>query len=373
MNRSVPKLRDIELMANLPLGPAEDAQPLPRGGQGLRGALDQVLLDALARPPCVVSFSGGRDSSAVLALASDAARRHGMPLPVPAIMRFGDSPESDEQKWQNLVIEHLRLSRIEVLNLTGELDALGATATDVLRRHGVRWPGNAYMHRPVIELARGGTLLTGVGGDELFTTRSERRSARQLALAMSPRRVREEVRLRRHPLDGYGWLTPAGRARLHRAFIHDEVAWPHRWDRALRHWYRSRAFAAMDGALRLVAEGRDVIVINPLLHRQVLAELCPVGGSRGFPNRTEAMRALCGDLLPDAVLNRSTKASFGVPVWGAAVREFAASWDGGGLDTRYVDAGTLRAELNKPVPDFRCILLVHQAWVQTEAASSVRS
>jgi asparagine synthase (glutamine-hydrolysing) len=48
-----------------------------------RQALEQVVRNALQRPPCGVAFSGGRDSSLVLAVATHVARRDGLPDPLP--------------------------------------------------------------------------------------------------------------------------------------------------------------------------------------------------------------------------------------------------------------------------------------------------
>ena len=135
---------------------------------GVLAALEEVMLPALRRPPAVVSFSGGRDSSAILAVATDVARRHGLDDPVPAIMRFPDAPATDETEWQELVLGHLGIRDPDVIELRDELDALGPTASAILDRRGVRWPGNAYLHEPVLERASGGSLLTGLGGDELF-------------------------------------------------------------------------------------------------------------------------------------------------------------------------------------------------------------
>lgn len=364
----MPAPTELEVLANLLLGPDESVDPLPAvHGSGVRVALDRVLAEALARPPCFVSFSGGRDSSAVLALACDTARRHGLEPPVPATMRFPDVPLADESRWQELVLEHIGL-RAEVLTLTDELDALGAAATDVLRRHGLRWPFNAYMHRPLIDLARGGTILTGVGGDELLSTTAPRRSARQLAVAALPRPVRAEITRRRHPPERYPWLSAAGQTRVDRALAGEEVSTPYRWDEAIRHWRASRAFAAMDGAIALIAAPYDVQVVNPLLDLHVMAELAATGGRRGLPSRTEAMRLLCGELLPEELLNRPTKAAFGGALWGPAVREFLSGWDGAGVDERYVDAGRLKAELAASDPDTRGTLLLHQAWLSSASS-----
>jgi asparagine synthase (glutamine-hydrolysing) len=49
-----------------------------------------------------------------------------------------------------------------------DLDFVGPVATDVLRRHGLLHPANAYFHAPLLREAAGGTLLTGVGGDQVL-------------------------------------------------------------------------------------------------------------------------------------------------------------------------------------------------------------
>jgi hypothetical protein len=184
-------------------------------------------------------------------------------------------------------------------------------------------------------------------------------------VASLPRPVRAEIARMRHPAHTGGWLTPAGRSRVVRALAGEEVSWPHRWDRALVYWYRSRAFAALSGTLGLLADDRDVVVVNPFVDPRVLAELMIAGGPGGFPSRTDAMRWLCGSLLPDEVLGRSTKASFGSALWGPAARAFISGWDGTGVDPRYVDPGLLRQELSTPDPGFGMILLVHQGWLMT--------
>jgi asparagine synthase (glutamine-hydrolysing) len=372
MAREVPTPTETEVLANLLLGPDDGVEPLPvfRGGD-LHRALDRVLVEALSYSPCVVSFSGGRDSSAILALACDAARRHGLDLPLPVTMRFPGEPLSDEARWQRLVLDHLGLRNAESVTLRDELDALGPIATEALRRHGLRWPFNAYMHKPVIDLAGGGAILTGIGGDELLSTTSPRRRGRQLVLAGLPAPLRVEISRRRHPPLPSPWLTAAGQARVSRAVTREEVRSPYRWDRALGHWYSSRAFAAMDGTLRLLAAADGVRVINPLLDRSVLSELAALGGKRGFASRTEAMQMLCGRLLPGAVIERVTKASFVGAVWGPAVREFLSTWGGEGVDARWVHVARLKAELTKPEPDTRAILLLHQAWLSSERRSSV--
>ena len=52
--------------------------------------------------------------------------------------------------------------------MTDELDFVGPIAAEGLRRHGVLFPANAHMIVPLAREARGGSLLTGVGGDDTF-------------------------------------------------------------------------------------------------------------------------------------------------------------------------------------------------------------
>ena len=94
---------------------------VPEAGSGGRGApspgempgpspaqvLESMLAPALARPPCVVAFSGGRDSSALLAVASRLAAREGLEPPVAATLRYPGEHEAHEEQWQELVVRHL--------------------------------------------------------------------------------------------------------------------------------------------------------------------------------------------------------------------------------------------------------------------------
>src|SRR5487761_457194 len=95
--------------------------PLPprcRHGGSPLAAMEATILPALARPPCVVQFSGGRDSSLVLAVAASLARREGMAPPVAFTHRFPAVPGADEDEWQELVIRHLGVADWERVELS---------------------------------------------------------------------------------------------------------------------------------------------------------------------------------------------------------------------------------------------------------------
>jgi asparagine synthase (glutamine-hydrolysing) len=371
----------LDVLTNLLIGLQPGAASLPPPqGHSVRAALEQAVLPALSRPPCLVSFSGGRDSSAILAVAVAVARQHGLPAPVPAIMRFPASAESLETSWQELVLDHLGLRDKVIITLADELDALGPVATRVLQEHGVRWPGNGYMHVPIFEAARGGSVLTGVGGDELFSTRGSRgvllrhrrvrprlRDTVAWALELAPRRVRAlEWRLRRAP--EHPWLTREGGALIDRALARDAVAWPSGWDASVRYWPRTRGFAGLTRVLPSLAHAWDVRVTSPFVEPAVLAELARIGGPTGFDSRRAAMRELFGDVLPTAMLERESKAGFSGSVFGEATRRFATDWTGSGVDPRYVDVTALRDIWLSPSPNFMTMLLLQSAWLRSSAA-----
>ena len=189
----------------MPFGAARRPPPLPAPAAGL----EQAILPALQRSPCLVSFSGGRDSSAVLAAAAAIARREGLPAPVPATLRAPGAAESDEAAWQEKVIAHVGIEDWVRLEVHDELDVIGPHAARVLRAHGLLWPCNVHFHLPLFELARGGSLLTGIGGDELFSAAATP-SRRRRAFGWAPPPLRRAVLARREPVD-FEWLTPAAR------------------------------------------------------------------------------------------------------------------------------------------------------------------
>lgn len=358
-----------------------DAPALPEPAPGrARDALADAIREALEHPPCSVSFSGGRDSSGVLALATHVARSEGLDPPIPITLRFGGAARTDESDWQERIVAHLGLTDWERIELTTEVDLLGDLAQAFITTHGLHWPPNAHVHAPVFTRARGGTVLTGLDGDDLFgwawgATRAalqrpgpvSPRAVLRAGLACAPYRVRL-ARKRRTAPRLTTWLRPDPQERMEASIADWFAAEPRRWDRHVARFARLRGHVCAVESLDLLAADHGVRTRHPLLDRRFLATLAAEGGRAGYGNRGATLRALFGDLLPVDVLYRRGKAEFSSVLWGPRTRAFAAQWDGRGLDDELVDVDALRREWAREAPLFGSALLLHDAWLAARSA-----
>lgn len=362
------------LFGTSPVAPPPRAPDLPRQ------TLEDLIRPALGRPPCLIAFSGGRDSSALLAVALDLARRDGLAEPVAVTLEY-ESAATFEREWQDRVLGHLGLGDRIRLQISDELDFVGPVAAEVLRRHGPMYPANAHVLVPMAREARGGSLLTGVGGDDVFGNwpwhdtaawfarrrRPHARDARQCAHMLSPHRVRTEV-LRRQGTYTLPWIRAAVRREV-AAQIASELSsaprtWPARmmWSAAWRPW---RAGAH---SLQLLGADRGVSVLTPFLEPSFLAAMAHAGGRWGWGNRTDTMQALFSDLLPSEVITRRGKAEFSGAFFGPQTKRFAEHWDGRtGTDPGLTDPEALRQTWLGPQPHFFCTMALQAAWLATDA------
>ncbi len=344
----------------------------------LAEVLEQVLVPSLNRPPCVVAFSGGRDSSAILAAATHAARRHGLPLPVPVTNRFPSSPDTDESEWQEMVIDHLGLEDWVRVDLSDELDVIGPLAGPVLRRYGVLWPMNSHFLLPAIAHAGEGTVLTGTGGDELFLPSAERAAlilnrqirprrsdALVLARAFGPRYFRtRQVVPRIEPLS---WLRPAANRErsvtLARMLAHEPLWWGRS---VVEHWWRSRARLALVYSIDALGRAAQVRVEHPFMHPDFLTAIAGAFWRTGFASRELAMDLIVGDGLPLPVRRRTDKIAFFQPFFHRHSREFVAGWNGAGVDEAIVDVEALRRTWSEGEVDGRSYSLLQSAWLHAQ-------
>lgn len=378
-------LSQLEIASNLVLGAASPASHLPRRGRfaSARIALEAAVQQALERTPCVVSFSGGRDSSAVLALAVHVARREGLELPIAVTLRFPGVDQADETAWQELVVRHLGVEEWERVEVGEELDMLGPYAQDVLKRCGLLWPANSYVHEPILRRAELGSLITGVDGDGVLGSwrwqahadvASGRRARSvgnlvKVAHAASPRPVRSLV-ARRHEVQAPLWLRPDAARAFVEAVRREHANEPFSWGRRVR-WLAQRKYLHLvRSSFETMARAHSVEVTHLFIDPGFLRSLAD--HSRFGPgDRTAAMRELFGDVLPEAVLSRRTKAVFGRSFASGQSREFIAGWSGGGLNEEIVDGEVLsRVWKEDADPGRQSMLLLQSVWLASSAQRS---
>jgi asparagine synthase (glutamine-hydrolysing) len=327
-------LTPLEVATGVLLGRAPDRAPARSEAAGPAiHVLERALLAALQRPPCLVSFSGGRDSSALLALAVRVARREGLPEPVPATEIFPAVSESEETEWQRLVIDHLALREWSRISFDDELDIVGPVARSLITSYGLMYPYNLHLHAPLIDAASGGSLVTGLGGDEVLAPGSRQlavltgrvrprpRDLLRLGFEAAPRRLQRAI-FERRPGISFPWLHPAADRALHSAWSGDSLRFPLRWDGRLREWRRSRYVqVTLDFFARLGARA-NVRIVSPFTDLEFVGAFAREGGFRGFPSRAAAMEALFPPILPEALSRRQSKASFDAVLWNRHTRSF---------------------------------------------------
>ena len=383
-------LTPLELVLGRPLGIDPDAPALPHVEPGTLPleVLEDAVRQGLERPPCLIMFSGGRDSSGVLAVAVGVARRLGMQLPIPLTLRFPGVDEAEEDEWQELVVRHLGLDSWVRQRIDDQLDLLGPYATRVLLRHGTIWPPNAFVMSIAAEAAEGGSVVTGSFGDEIFEpdprlnriragldgeTHLGVRDLLRIGLVLSPRSVRRRVAGRRSLRDDHLplWLSRDLHPQARLAMAGELAEMTVRWDNAVKAAWYTRYTQVVGRVLELLAADGDSRLVAPFGDPRFRVAFARLGGSRGFRSRTEAMQALFEGLLPTALLQRSSKAVFGGVFWNRHSHAFAREWTGGGLDPRLVDTDALRQlwswDPEAPArPDFRSASLLQAAWLAAE-------
>jgi asparagine synthetase B (glutamine-hydrolysing) len=344
--------------------------------------LSDAIRPSLVRAPCLVEFSGGRDSSVVLAVACQVARQDGLPLPVPFTRRYPGLPEADEDEWQEMVIRHLGLTEWVHHSAVEEVDLLGSLAKSSLRKWGMLWPPLVHTRKAELDLARGGSLLSGEGGDEVLGPRRlgvlrhlmtrnipmSRANARQVGLSLSPRPVRVERYRRRFDQNlELSWLRPDVRRAFSLRLAEDAAAESLDWRTAVCQHPVVRGVRLGYETLDILAADAGVARSNPLLSAEFLHTLCRAGGPLGFTDRTAALRSMFCDILPDAVLARSTKCRFNRAVFGEGSRAFVAGWTGEGVDGALVSADALKDVWMSEEPHAMSFPLLQSCWLAAHA------
>jgi hypothetical protein len=334
----------LEVASGLVFGFAPpEPLPAPQITLSARQALEQAILPALLRPPCLMSFSGGRASSAVLAVAVLLARREGLELPVPATNRLDGVAGRNERAMQERVIVHLGLMEWVRLDFSNELDLVGPVAMRVLREHGLLWPFHTHFSRPPIEWASGGSLITGLGD----------RNALGEPGAL----------LRRDP-GPLRWLRPDAQVEVRKRWKADAGSRPHAREQRFAWWRRLRQVRlGIESLQRLGAELRVEVchpLIDPIFSRALGA----------LPPHRRSATGLFGDLLPRELLAPRAAPPHEDAFWRRHSRALVENWHGEGVDTSLVDIDELRHQWLLPRPDPRTFLLLQSVALERETRSS---
>ena len=380
---SVEGMSSLETAVGFVFG-TESPEPIRGSVDGTASELVEtlaaLLVPALLRQPCIIEFSGGRDSSVLLAVALMVARREGLEEPVAATKRHPGVSESREDEWQEGLVRHLGVTEWVKLDFEDELDLVGPLAQQFLSRYGVVWPPMLWSMWPFLQLAKGGALVSGEGGDEMFGPRRSTPVARLLyeremsksvikrsALAIAPRPFRQAVLSRHKEQPRVPWLRPRGLATVTDLIRKERLAEPFDWPASL-FWQRSlrREAIFLRNAARLAAAA-DVLRVAPFLEGTFLRALGRTGGRLGYASRTAVLRANFSGLLPDDVLCRSTKAVFNRSWFARHTRDFVARWDGSGVETDLVDPEVLRSEWSRERPNALSDALLQSAWLAQTA------
>lgn len=373
----------LELSTGLVLGQRQSEPSMATSETDPISALEGAIRPALEQPPCLVSFSGGLDSSLILATAIRMARRDGLPEPIPATYRIRDAPSAYETDWQEAVARELDVSDWEVMDFVDELDVIGPFATELLLRHGVLFPFNAHGHLPLIRAARGGSLITGAGGDELFSLPARARAAWVLRGRVRPR-LRDPLRiafaglpslmrapvLRRRFAPPFPWLTRTAFDEFRRQWAAEAAREPARWDESRRWWLRRRYVHVLHQTFALLANDEHVTVHHPFCHPTVVNAVAARGGATGWGNRNEAMSEMFGTLLPRSVAARRSMAIGNEIFFSHHSRAFVQRWNGQGIDHDLVDEIGLRREWSSINPDAHTYTLLQVAWLASEGSRS---
>jgi asparagine synthase (glutamine-hydrolysing) len=139
------------------------------------------------------------------------------------------------------------------------------------------------------------------------------------------------------------------------------------WRAHLSSFRRRRSVTLNEATTRLLAADHGVSAIDPLYHPRVVAALAATSPVIGYRDRTAAYSDLVGDLLPEAILRRRSKAFFNGVIVTEAERAFARSWDGTGMDTSLVDPARLAAEWQIEHPGIGALALLQVAFLGSPA------
>jgi asparagine synthase (glutamine-hydrolysing) len=353
-------------------------------------ALEQSIADLLDDGPCYVAFSGGADSSLVLSAAVVVCRRHGHADPIPVTYRYANAARTDEREYQEAVVRELGLRDWTVLELA-DTDLVGPQATELLVEHGPLFPASAFATAAALRGLSPGLFLTGEGGDDVLGPRRWT-AANHAARSLIRDRKLPPLRFARGALRGLvpaalragstfadidtayapDWLKAKSRRRLvEKAVVLEarEPLTPVRW---LRYHLSLPWVSIGTHNLRALHDAVGFRWEAPLLSPSLLGALAGSTSWWEYRGRSALLHRHFGELLPAAVVERSTKALFGDVLFGPHTKAFARAWSGEGAPAG-VDAERLRSIWLGEDPHIGTALLLQHCWLACASSWTTQS
>jgi asparagine synthase (glutamine-hydrolysing) len=150
---------------------------------------------------------------------------------------------------------------------------------------------------------------------------------------------------------------------------------PVRRQRWVRWIWRMRSLQLTLRGMEALAADQGTLLVSPFLAPEFLAAYAAWTADSPPQTRTEAVREVAAGLMPDAVLERRTKATFDGAFWGRHSRGFAASLDAAEIDSDLVDGERALAfwaaggtDTAGPIPSST---LLQALWLERESRSRV--
>ncbi|HEV2813412.1 MAG TPA: hypothetical protein VGW10_09190, partial [Solirubrobacteraceae bacterium] len=180
-----------------------------------------------------------------------------------------------------------------------------------------------------------------------------------------PARAQAPYRAQRVRADS-PWLWPPAVDAVVDGMLAAELPEPRALDARLAYVHRERHHALTRHGIEALASDEDALPVVPFLDPRFLAALARFLGRDGIGGRTAVTTALAGDLLPERLVTRRTKAVFPEAYCNRHARAFVRDWRGAGVDDTLVDVRTLRARLGDGTDIWwlaRSAILLQAAWL----------
>ncbi len=344
------------------------------------GSLFDVLVGFIAKElddrPVYVEFSGGCDSSVIIAAAQAACRAANHDDPIPLTYRYPLQPETDESDYQDAVLTHLGLGVGHRISITSEFDLLGPVAQRCMERHGLAWPAAGMVRTGVWEQLEPGTLLSGEGGDDALgprriagLARAMRELKRRRPRAVAGNLVRtigpRGQRMRRFDFKAGEWLSAAEGKRFVALAAADPVGEPLS-NGEFATWFTNRpAVRLANHQLIAMAASANQRFVAPFMDPAFVCAVDDLSPRWQLLDRRAVLRMHFADHLPKQLIDRTDKRFMSGVFFNEHAREFARHWDGrifvSGIDSEALRSHWTTAE--RDAVSALSFMLLQAAWM----------